>query len=288
MGLGAKALLLNMPDVNGVNAVKSGITDATVRRVVFVAVRIGGLGRRWRLSMSITNLIYEAVRASRTDRPLPEGYLWRGSSIGFCLRQQLLSARGVPILNPFPDHAQLKMLAGTFIADFLAEKVKVPVLAAEVPVLVPELRAAGNIDWLMQDGEDVVGVELKSVDSRSFAYSKKEHGYERAQDHQFAQTGFYDLLCSMQPDTWMFPKPDRWTVLLVGRNEFHIVESPLPRVWREWCLKRLRRLNEAYDNDWLLECDCGEGPKWKKSGCAYLDAETGECCSESLFEKVRA
>lgn len=191
-------------------------------------------------------------------------------------------------MSPFDDKTYLRFEVGNMTAEWVGKALGDRVLAAEVPLVDRELRAAGNVDFYVRESGRVIGVELKSMNSKSFWYARKNRGGVVAQEHHFWQAAFYRVL-SRQRVVYVpgatLPVPDEWVVLCVSKDDLTMAEDVVPAKFDELVLARLKGLNAAFDNDWLLPCTC-EG--WTKDYCSYLDKEAEVCCSESLFEKVGA
>lgn len=252
---------------------------------------------------ALLDLYLRARNDARGNRPVTGNMLWRGSEIGMCLRRQMLRARDTERTVGF-DALSLRRFAVGDITGWWLKRVfeDLGILVGdEIGVYDETLRAGGNIDlviggpiqpvvelegWRLDltmnvretlrdvygDVLPLIGVELKTKNSRSFWYAKKNNK-PVAGDHQLQQAAFYRLLNECAPT----PMPiERWIVASVSKDDMTIAEDGVHRGHVAAVEDRLRILNEHYDAGTWPPCECVG--TWQENYCPYAHPDEGVCC----------
>lgn len=231
----------------------------------------------------------------RGERQVAGGQVWRASEIGYCLRRQYLRAIGTPP-SRLPDERTLRAFALGEQVGWWVRRVFDQLgllIAAEVPLVAPELRCGGHLDLLVggrvqplpagapewvavardhvvaQYGRElpVLGVEVKSISTFAF-YAAKKRQEPVAHAHQLLQAATYAVLAERSG-----LQASGWIVLSVSKDDLMMAETPVTQEHRDAVIERLSLLNRAWDSGDPPECTCAG---WEARYCPYSAA--GGCC----------
>jgi hypothetical protein len=245
---------------------------------------------------------------------------WRCSSLGRCMRFQVLERSGRP--KPAIDArgrrvmdigSQLHWIYGLEKARFGL------LLGKEIAVADPELSLTGHLDilwggpvqdipdkwrlyrkpdWIFfleelrrrererwGDAAPVTIDELKTVSGWGFS----NLGKDGRTDYQFQLAG-YDILARRHPDA-MPAAHERAQVVVFNRESGATREIAMKPSWVSAAEERLGQLNEAWTTgNWPI-CTCGTGPEdmlWQRNYCAFQNESGDGCCDTSLLDLLEA
>lgn len=245
---------------------------------------------------------------------------WRASSLGRCMRFQVLERAGHT--KPEIEQAgrrrmdignQIHWIYGLERARFGL------LLAREVAITDPELALTGHIDivwggpiqdipekWRLYRKPDwiffleelrrrarerwgeaapVTIDELKTVASYGF----RDLGPQGRTDYQF-QLAAYDILARRHPD--LMPAPhERAQVVVFNRESGATREITMRPGWGDAAQERIGELNEAWGSGRWPMCTCSTGPEdmlWQRTYCAFQNPEGDGCCGQNLLDLLEA
>ncbi len=245
---------------------------------------------------------------------------WRCSSLGRCMRFQVLerSGRAKPEIDADARRRmdignQLHWIYGLERARFGL------LLAKEVAIADPELSLTGHIDivwggpvqdippkwrlfrkpdWIFfleelrrrererwGDAAPVTMDELKTVASWGFRNLAKDG----RTDYQY-QLGGYDILARRHPD--LMPAPhERAQVVVFNRESGATREIAMQPSWVSAAEDRIGELNEAWSTGNWPTCTCATGPEdmlWQARYCSFQNPSGDGCCDTTLLELLEA
>jgi hypothetical protein len=249
-------------------------------------------------------------------RPNP---YWRCSSLGYCLRRQVMQRAGLPTAE-IDEAGRRRMEAGKdlhWLYGLKLERLGL-LLGREIAVTDPELSLSGHIDmvwggeiqaiperwerfrdpawlWFLGELRDAVVAqygrtfpvtmdELKTVADYAFRQAAKDG---RA-DYQL-QIGGYFLLARRHPD--LLPAaPERGQIVMLNRNSAALRVIPLQEAWIAHAEERVGLLNEAWKTGKWPECGCGltDGMAWEAKYCPFPNEDGDGCCGQSLLDRLEA
>lgn len=204
----------------------------------------------------IGDLFEERIVQARTDRP--SSAKWRGSLLGSCLRQQWYYANGVEISDPRDEGVFRVFERGKIINDVFNRVLKdsehLLSYEEEVPVEIPELNFAGNVDAVVtwKDGEKQI-LEYKSVKDSAWKFIPKP-------EHQIQASIYAEAITRLRGDK----HSARLVYIRAGdlaTEEFIVDES-----WRDKALRILEVLNSDRFRD---------VPPWRLPAEKYTSKKTG-------------
>jgi hypothetical protein len=220
----------------------------------------------------IGDLFEEGIVQARTDRP--SAAKWRGSLLGSCLRQQWYYGNNVEPTDPRDEGVFRIFERGKIIGDVFNKVLKnsehLLSYEEEVPVEIPELNFAGNIDAVVtwKDGEKQV-IEYKSVRDSAWKFIPKP-------EHQIQASIYAEAISRLRGE----PHSARLVYIRAGdlaTEEFIVDES-----WRDKALRILEVLNSDRFRD---------VPPWRLSEDKYRSKKTGNwlfpCGYCEFFTKCR-
>lgn len=251
---------------------------------------------------------------------------WRCSSLGYCLRAQVLERAGVPPTREIDERTRRTFQWGDDLHWFARRRLARMgiLLAEEVPLHDPELELTGHVDAIyggkVQDvprtADGMPDVSYRSPDWVFFLEYLRERvkeafgpelpvvGVEIKSQHSYAvrrafkegpmlhhalQLAGYSILAERQPQS-LPAVPERWELLLVGKDALGMLTFGLLRRHVDEAMARLGRLNEAWRTGSWPECTCGRTPgiEWEAKYCKYIGLEGEGCCGQDLLAKLEA
>lgn len=223
----------------------------------------------------------ELKRIAEGAREITGGMTWRASKLGYCLRQQYLEFfLKKPKITDFDakalkrfevGHAWSRQFAQWFrdmgyeVQEELELFDRVLDIGAHADFIVtgPSKRAPGNLSALHLPNV-TFGVELKSVNSKTFWYRTKMKEESAAPEHMI-QAAVYSIL---RPEI-------EWIVLTVSKDDLTIEQDLVTQSHRESALGRLHLLNKAKTLSVLPPCTCKDDWQWQYCGY-WPDVEARE------------
>lgn len=244
---------------------------------------------------------------------------WRCSSLGRCMRFQILERSGME--KPVIDEAsrrrmdigsQLHWLYGLKRARFGL------LLARESAITDPELALSGHIDilwggpiqdipenwrvyrkpdWIFfleelrrrarasfGDSAPVTMDELKTVASYGFRDLDRLGRF----DYRMQLAG-YRLLAERHPD--LLPSiPERYQIVVFNRESGAVRPIRMADSWLAEAEERLGLLNQAWASGNWPTCTCGdtEGLAWEAKLCPWTNPAGDGCCGQTLLDRLEA
>lgn len=247
---------------------------------------------------------------------------WRCSSLGRCLRYQVLERSGLP--KPEIDaESRRRMDLGSnlhWIYGLMRARQGL-LLAKEVAITDPDLELSGHIDlvwggpiqdipekwrlyrkpdWIFfleelrrrarEQWGDVAPVtvdELKTVASYGFRQLDRHGRF----DYRMQLAGYYLLATAHQDLMPAMPQGyERWRVVVFNRESGAKVGIAMQPSWIVEAQERLEALNEAWDTGSWPNCTCGQTPgiEWEAKLCPYANEDGDGCCGQTLLERLEA
>lgn len=240
---------------------------------------------------------FGAIGDVEDQREVAGGMTWRASLLGSCLRRQWLELVEKRPKARIDARTQRIFQVGHLTGELVKRAFETAgvLIAEELPLTGEEWNVGAHVDFLIggpiQQGDSdplavvvrerlrqaygpelpVIGVELKSKNSKSFWWAKKQKTTV-AGENQLIQAATYDLLAQKKA-----VHVDRWAVLTIAKDDLTMAEDAVLPQHREEALRRLQALNQAQSAS-DLPCDClttWNGKGWKY--CPYgVDEMT--CC----------
>lgn len=240
---------------------------------------------------------YGAIGEVEAQREIAGGKTWRASLLGSCLRRQYIELVEHRPYPPPDARTQRIFQVGHLTGNLIAHAFKTAgvLLEEELSLTDDEWDIGAHVDFLIggpiQQGNDdplailvrerlrqkygpvlpVIGVELKSKNSKSFWWAKKKNETV-AGENQLIQAACYAELAARKA-----LHVDRWAVLSVSKDDLSFAEDPVTDAHRASARERIHLLNNAHEaRD--LPCTCltdWNGKGWMY--CPYGVSEK-ECC----------
>lgn len=246
--------------------------------------------------MSIAALVDGVLRARNVGREIAGGAIFRASEIGYCPRSTLLKARGAEPSRDTINEATLRRfevghMTAAWVGNLLSEAGML--VATEQPLHDPGWNLGGHADFIMRDGTSdtggpLVGVELKSMQSRAFWHGAKSENGTVAQPHQFLQAATYALLAERTNLRFGGEAVGRWMVVSISKDDLTIAEDPVTEAHKAAAAARILLLNEHLSAGTLPGCECLTGWMWRYCGFYRGSEESikrkkadGSCCEEA-------
>ncbi len=270
------------------------------------------------MSATITDLVDLYLGTERELLPHSRPKSFRASSMGYCARRQVLERGGVERTEGFDAKTLRIFSAGDAFHWWLRLMIERAglLVAEEVNLYDEEWGVSGHVDgiwggpiqpifpetlenakprWtrflehLRNEIEGrwggrlpVTGIEIKSANGRSM---KRTFDQGHASESHAAQIATYYLLANRNPDQ-MPAMPERWDVVMLGKEFLGILEWPLRDEDIAATEAKIELLRHSWSNREVPPCTCteefnGKGPLY----CAYKEPG-GTCCSDVLVEAV--
>ncbi|MGQ0669245.1 MAG: hypothetical protein ACT4PO_06190 [Actinomycetota bacterium] len=244
---------------------------------------------------------------------------WRCSSLGRCLRYQVLERSGLERAE-ISAASRRRMDIGSQIhwIHTLKKARWGLLLGREIAITDPELHLAGHIDlvwggpvqeippeWRIRRKPDWIffleelrrrGVErwgevapvtveeLKTVGGWGFRTALRD-----GRSDYRTQLGGYALLAEAHPD--LLPAtPARYQIVVFNRESGAMREIRMRPSWVEEARERVVALNEAWATGRWPPCTCGatEDLAWEATLCAFPNPDGDGCCGQTLLDRLEA
>jgi hypothetical protein len=254
---------------------------------------------------------------------------WRASSLGYCLRRQMFERAGVP--KPRRDDGSRTLWLGDIIHRAVQQMIYNSglLLAEEITLLDEELHLSGHVDlvWggMIQDwdyddlvethsmywadfitnyrkaliehyGKDtffkVTLTEFKSANQ----YSAEKAYTDGVSFHHGIQAGAYRLMAERNPS--VFPEVvrrnrgiDQYQVVMLAKSDLKMPVFDIFPSAAERALERVSLLNQAWAEQVIPPCTCGQEISWEARYCAYRHPDDAgsrnpRCCMPELIEQA--
>ena len=251
---------------------------------------------------------------------------WRASSLGYCLRRQLFNRAKVPgtrepggfrtlWLGDIIHRAVQRMVtdAGLMLGDEIALADEELNLTGHVDLIwggpVQEIDYQAFADRYGVWGADFITHYRKSITSlyqgfppfpvtmaelkSANQYSAERSFKEGVEFHHGMQAGGYRLMAERQPEL-LPPGVDgieRYQVVMIAKSDMKMPIFDIYDRWAQAALERVSLLNEAWAEQRIPPCTCGQDIKWEARYCMYQhpdDAGKKEprCCMPDLIENA--
>lgn len=197
-----------------------------------------------------------AKRAAEGEREITGGRTWRASKLGYCLRQQYLEFfLKQPKIGDFNAKTLKRFEVGhTWSRQFAQWFREMGYdVTEEMELDSEDLDVGAHVDFILNNE---IGIELKSVNSKTFWYRERNGETTAAAEHMI-QAATYSLL---------MPTVPTWLVLTVSKDDLTIVQDVVTEGWRIEATRRLLILNNSVATGQLLPCTCRDDWQWQYCG----------------------
>lgn len=280
--------------------------------------------RAW--SSSSMDALYLATHEEMFKAPPPSDEdglrpreTFRCSSLGRCMRYQILERAGTP--KPAIDEDSLRRMDMGSQIHWIHGLKKARyglMLGREVAIADADISLTGHIDlvwggpvqeipekwrlyrkpdWIFflealrrrareqwGDAAPVTVDELKTVASYGFRQMPRD-----GRSDQRTQLGGYAMLAERHPDL-MPAEPERYQLVVFNRESGAMREIPMERAWVDVAAERLETLNAAWSSGSWPNCTCGatEDIAWERKLCPWPTDDGSGCCGQTFLEQLEA
>lgn len=217
------------------------------------------------------------------------GEYWSASSAGYCMRKNIFDRLGVPPVTE--DARKQRVFEVGHIFHEWAQRVTKDAgvsVAQEETLIDDKLMVKGHYDDLIKNkNNDLVLIDYKTVNSRSFAYKK-----DKMSHYHTMQLGTY--LCMLRKK---YKDLARACIVNISKDDLRMSEIQL--LWTPALEKIIYEywatLNGYWNNKQLPKCTCGDYEINQKTGIGFMADERynpyyyeGEPCSLKWLLKCKA
>lgn len=245
--------------------------------------------------MGWQSILEYRLKYDREVNPYVRSDNFNASSIGYCMRRQILERRLVPVTNPMDIEALRRFALGNLVENLYLSTYQRAGLALETQhyMVHPDYQVSMKVDliaapWVshVMNGDDDplfrkavqaeftgklgrgnVGVEVKSAGVFSFKRLENAGPYP----HYKAQVGTMALTARDHPE--LLPPIDRWELVIVKMEDVKELRFRMAQRWMDEAEERLETLARHWEAGTVPECEC-EGFWFEK--CPYR--VNGTCC----------
>lgn len=229
---------------------------------------------------------------------------WSASSAGYCMRKVMFERLGVPHVETESDARKQRVFtAGHIFHDWIQGLTKEAgvSIAQEIELLDDDLMIKGHFDDLVLIDGNLILLDYKTVNSRSFMWARKEKkatGEAKMSHYHRMQLGTYMYeIRKLQTETvkpeWLdtFPLLTEARICKIEKDTLMMDEQQL--MWSPALEKEVvgywRTLNGYWKERKIPKCTCAdfEGGFMAREGYNPYYFE-GEPCSMKLFAKCKA
>lgn len=246
--------------------------------------------------------IIDAYLLEESKKVRDYGEYFSASSAGYCMRKVIFEKLGVPKIEQDGDARKQRVFsAGHVFHSWIQELTKKAgvSIAQEVELQDEELKIRGHFDDLLLIDGNLILVDYKTVNSRSFMWAKKK-GNAMSHYHRL-QLGTYMYMLRMTPDeklpkkvyeaNRLYTRVSESRILKIEKENLMMMEQQLmwtPDLERD-VVQYWRTLNGYWKNKKLPKCTCLDfegGFMAKEAYNGYFYNE--EPCSIEYFNKMKA